>query len=130
MEKVIKNPEAIRDIAVNVLELHEYSEEAFVIITTDTKNKVTGVFQVSQGSLNASIVHPREVFKRALMQNSNAIFLVHNHPSGNTRPSSEDITITKRLIEAGELLGIKVLDHVIIGNDAHSYYSFKEYDII
>jgi DNA repair protein RadC len=75
--------------------------------------------------LNASIVHPREVFKRALMQNANSIILAHNHPSGDTTPSSNDMLITKRLNEAGILLGVSVLDHIIVG--AHGKYkSFKE----
>ena len=95
----------------------------------DTKNKVTGLFKVSQGSLNSSIVHPREVFKRALMQNSNSIILAHNHPSGDVTPSGEDISITRRLQEAGDILGIKVLDHLIIGAGGR-YKSFKEDGII
>jgi DNA repair protein RadC len=78
---------------------------------------------ISQGNLNSSIIHPREVFKNAILSNANSIILVHNHPSGDINPSKEDIEVTKRLREVGNLLGIKVLDHVIIGD---TFYSFGQ----
>lgn len=90
----------------------------------DGKNRICCVDCVSVGSLNQSIVHPREVFKTALVSSAAALVLVHNHPSGDASPSSEDIAITRRLKEAGELLGIKVLDHVIVGDK--EYVSFVE----
>jgi DNA repair protein RadC len=83
----------------------------------DGKNRIACVDCVSVGSLNQSIVHPREVFKTALISNAAALVLIHNHPSGDPSPSSEDIAITRRLKEAGDLLGIKVVDHVIVGTD-------------
>jgi DNA repair protein RadC len=83
---------------------------------------------VSIGNLNASIVHPREVFNVAIRKSANAIILVHNHPSGDPTPSTEDIDITQRLIEAGHIIGIKVLDHIIIGDN--KYISFKQRNII
>jgi len=128
-DKKISSPSKARDILEEVFELSELAEEVFIIMCLDTKNKVTGLFKVSQGSLNSSIVHPREVFKRALMQNSNAVILAHNHPSGDVTPSGEDISITRRLQEAGDILGIKVLDHLIIGAGGR-YKSFKEDGII
>ena len=79
--------------------------------------------------MNASIVHPREVFKRALLQNANSIILLHNHPSGDPKPSKEDVDITNRLIESGDLLGIRVLDHIIIG-DENNYISLKQENLI
>jgi len=124
-DKKISSPDKARDILEEVFELSELAEEVFIIMCLDTKNKVTGLFKVSQGSLNSSIVHPREVFKRALMQNSNSIILAHNHPSGDVTPSEEDISVTRRLQEAGDILGIKVLDHLIIGAGGR-YKSFKE----
>ncbi len=127
--KKINGPEKVVEVAINVLELHEQAEESFYIFTLDTKNQINGIFEVSRGSLNASIVHPREVFKRALMQNANCIMLLHNHPSGDPKPSTEDINITNRLKDAGDLLGIKVLDHIIIG-DKIRYISFKEKRLI
>ena len=124
-DKKINSPEKVAEVAINVLGLHEQAEESFYIFTLDTKNKINGIFEVSRGSLSSSIVHPREVFKRALLQNASGIILLHNHPSGDPAPSREDIDITNRLIEAGDLLGIRVLDHLIIG-DENNYISFKE----
>jgi len=97
--------------------------EHFKIIILDTKNNVRGVEHISTGSLNSSIVHPREVFKICIKKSASSVILVHNHPSGECEPSHEDIILTNRLDEAGKLLGVRVLDHLIIGN---SYFSFKE----
>ena len=91
--------------------------EALVVMTLDTKNKVTSLTVVSLGSLNSSIVHPREVFKTAILANAATIILGHNHPSGRPEPSKKDIQITKRLRECGDILGIELIDHVIIGED-------------
>ena len=125
LETRITQPDAILNIAINGLQIHQQDIESFYIFTLDTKNKVTGIFEVSRGSLNSSIVHPREVFKRAIMQNANSIICLHNHPSGDPAPSQEDVNITNRLVEAGEIIGIKVLDHIIVG-DEENYISFKE----
>jgi DNA repair protein RadC len=100
--------------------------ENFVVIMLDAKNKITGLHVVSQGSLNQSVVHPRETFKAAILANAAAIILAHNHPSGETNPSHEDKEITKRLREAGDLLGIKVLDHVIVDTESGNFFSFVE----
>lgn len=100
--------------------------EYFVVLLLDGKNKIVGIHTVSQGSLNQSIVHPREVFKAAILANSAAVILAHNHPSGELAPSMEDKNITRRLKEAGELLGIRVLDHVIVDTDSGAYLSFVE----
>lgn len=90
--------------------------ENFVVLLLDTKNKVIGINTVSIGTLNSSLVHPREVFKPAILASAAALILAHNHPSGDPKPSREDIEVTKRLIEAGGLLGIQVLDHIIVGD--------------
>ena len=103
------------------------AEEVFSIVTLDTKNNVTGAFEVSRGALNGSIVHPREVFKRAILQNASSIALMHNHPSGDPKPSSVDLQMTKRLEEAGKILGISILDHIIFGD---YFFSFKEEGLI
>ena len=124
-DKNINSPEKVAEVAINVLELHEQAEESFYIFTLDTKNKINGIFEVSRGSLNSTIVHPREVFKRALLQNASSIILLHNHPSGDPIPSKEDIYLTNRLVEAGNLLGIKVLDHIVVG-DENNYISFEQ----
>lgn len=125
----ISQPSRIHTIAIEGLEIHLDPVESFWIFTLDTKNHINGAFEVSRGTLNASIVHPRDVFQRAILQNANSIILMHNHPSGDPEPSREDINITKRLKEAGNLLGIRVLDHIIVG-DENNYLSFKERNLI
>jgi DNA repair protein RadC len=97
-------------------------KEHFMVILLDSKNKVIKDEVVSVGTLNSSIIHPREVFKTAIRESANAIILVHNHPSGDPTPSEEDEEITNLLVKAGKLLSISVLDHVIIGRD--KWYSF------
>ena len=99
--------------------------EHFKIIMLNTKNKIIGINTVSVGSLSQAIVAPPEVFKPALLCNAAAVILTHNHPSGDAGPSFEDRAITKRLEEAGSCLGIKVLDHIIMGEGEH-YFSFQE----
>ena len=91
------------------------TEEVFGIFHLDAKGNIIGFSEVSHGDLSSTMVHPREVFKRALLTNCSAIIAVHNHPSGVTEPSEEDVETTKRLVEAGKLIGIKVLDHIIVG---------------
>jgi DNA repair protein RadC len=100
------------------------TKEMFLTLHLDGKNKVICMDVVSIGSLNQSIVHPREVFKCACLSNAAAILLIHQHPTGDPSPSREDIEITRRLKEAGELMGVKVLDHIIVGDG--EYLSFVE----
>ncbi|MDW7667409.1 MAG: DNA repair protein RadC [Bacillota bacterium] len=118
-----------QDVSALVMEeMRYYKKEYFKIILLDTKNKVIDINTISIGSLNSSIVHPREVFLEAVKKSSASMILLHNHPSGEVQPSREDINITQRLIEAGNIMGIKVLDHIIIGDG--NYLSFKEENII
>ena len=113
------------DAAVLLMEeMRYYRKEYFKIILLDTKNNIKKVCEISVGSLNSSIVHPREVFSVAAINSASSIILVHNHPSGESEPSHEDIVLTNRLDECGKILGIKVLDHIIIGDGV--FYSFKE----
>ncbi len=105
-------------------ELNESKVEKFIAVLLNTKNEIINWDVISIGSLNASIVHPREVFNRAIKRSAASLIVVHNHPSGHIDPSREDINITKRLFEAGQLIGIPLIDHIIIGRD--KYYSFKE----
>lgn len=109
-------------------EMKFLKKEHFKIAILDTKNQIISIENISVGTLNASIVHPRDVFSISIKKNANAIILIHNHPSGDTSPSKEDVNVTYRLIEAGDILGIKVLDHIIIGDN--NYMSFKEEKII
>ena len=118
----IKSPQEL----VSFLEsdIRYLKKEIFVSVHLNTKNAVLRKETISIGSLNSSIVHPREVFSNAVKHSVSSVILCHNHPSGDPQPSTEDIETTKRLVEAGTVLGIKVLDHIIIGNG--EYYSFKE----
>ncbi|MBC3795531.1 RadC family protein [Acetobacterium tundrae] len=122
----ITSPQDIADLLME--EMQYLKQECFKIILLDTKNKVIKVEGISMGILNASLVHPREVFVKAIRQHSAAIVLAHNHPSGDPEPSLEDKNITKRLCDAGELLGIPVLDHIVIGRG--TYLSFKQEKLI
>ena len=105
-------------------QLEGVDREQFIIACLNTKNEPTNITVVSVGSLNKAIVHPREVFKTAILSNAASIMAFHNHPSGETTPSQQDIQLTNRLYEAGELLGIKLLDHLIIGDG--TFTSLKE----
>ncbi len=122
----ITSPTDVVDLLM--LDMTHLKKEHFKIVMLDTKNQIIGIENISVGSLNSSIVHPREVFKEAITKSSASIILVHNHPSGDPTPSKEDIAITRRLVEGGDILGVKVLDHIIIGNN--KYISLKEKDII
>ena len=118
------------DDAVQLLmeKMRYLDREHFQAVLLNTKNAVLEVEDISVGTLNSSLVHPREVFKQAVKKSANAVLLGHNHPSGDPTPSPEDLQITKRLAEAGKLIGIEVLDHIIIGDK--SYYSFKEQGLL
>ncbi len=114
--------------------LHSYlkdvDREHFIVLMLDRKNRVIGINTVSVGSLTASIVSPREVFKPAILANAAALVLGHNHCSGCPQPSPEDNELTARLVGAGKMLGIQVLDHVIVGNGTSQYFSFADADML
>ena len=105
-------------------QLEGLDREQFIIACLNTKNEPTNISVVAVGTLNKAIVHPREVFKTAILSNAANVIAFHNHPSGDTEPSQQDIQLTNRLYEAGELLGIKLLDHLIIGDG--TFTSLKE----
>lgn len=118
-----------RDVAAHLMDrLRFLQKEHFVVLHLDTKHRVLGEEVVSVGSLNASIVHPREIFKTALKRSSAAVVCAHNHPSGDPTPSPEDVEVTKRLVEAGRILGIELLDHVVIGRDR--FVSMREHGLM
>jgi DNA repair protein RadC len=106
--------------------LRGVDREHFIVLLVNLKNEVIGINTVSVGSLSASIVSPREVFKPAILSNAAAIICAHNHPSGAPNPSPEDRAITERLYHAGKFLDIQVLDHIIIGDGNTAYYSFAD----
>jgi DNA repair protein RadC len=120
----INSPKACYDIVKDLLV--DADREILVVVCLDQKNKVTAVNTVHMGSVaGCSDIHPREVFKPAILSNATRVILVHNHPSGDLESSYEDIDITQRLIQSGRLLGINVLDHIVIGNNAYSAMSEK-----
>lgn len=126
-ENTITSPDDIEKIARKVLEMDHECEEVGVVIALNTKNKVLGTFEVSRGSLNSTIIHPREVFKRLLLLNANGFVFIHNHPSGSIEPSREDLLMSERLKQSGEVLGIDLIDSCIISD---SFLSMKQEGII
>ncbi len=122
----IKDPQSV--VKAIRASIKDKAKEHFKLILLNSRNKIIGISTVSIGSLNASIVHPREVFKDAIIHNAHSVILVHNHPSGDHEPSEDDLTITKRLTEAGKILGIEVIDHIIISKNG--FFSFKEKGVI
>ena len=115
-EKTIKNPSDIAEYYLN--KLRDHKKEHLFAVFLDSKNKIIKDEIISIGTLNSSLVHPREVFKEAIRNSANSVILIHNHPSGNCEPSDEDIFVTDKLKDAGRLIGIEVLDHIVIGKDS------------
>jgi len=118
--KEITSPEKVFNLIKS--RLKDYHKEHFYVIALDSRNY--SIAEISVGTLNENIVHPREVFTEAIKNKAASVIFVHNHPSGDSQPSEEDIEITKRLVEAGKILGIEVLDHIIITKEG--FFSFKE----
>lgn len=117
-----------REVFEELKDLRNNKKEQFVVFYLDTRNQEIQREVISIGTVNANLVHPREVFESAIKNNAAQIIVAHNHPSGDTEPSAEDLMITKKLVEAGKILGIEVLDHVIIAKD--KWVSLKEKRII
>jgi len=124
VQKKIESPLAAYEAITEIAKVQEEAQEVFGILILNTKNKIVAAHEVSRGALNSSLVHPREVFKPAVLHNAAAIICFHNHPSGDPEPSRDDIEITNRLVEAGKIMGIEILDHIIVGDDR--YVSLKE----
>jgi len=131
-KKKIKKPDDIIDFVSEYYGsyLRDVKKEFFNIILLDIKNKVIDSIELSKGSINASVVDPKEVIKEATLKSASSIILVHNHPSGDTEPSTDDINITKKIKEACDIVGIKVLDHIIIGKNKEDYTSFAKLGLI
>ena len=116
----LRNPEAAYQLVAEQAAL--WDREHFLALVLDARFRLLGVDEIAVGSLSQSIVHPREVFKAAILANAAALICVHNHPSGDPRPSREDHEVTRRLREAGDLLGVQLLDHLVVCRDG--FYSF------
>lgn len=124
--KSVSSPDDAAQSFTQVLHMDESAQEIFACLFLDTKNHIVGVQEISRGTINGTIVHPREVFKAALLHNASSIILGHNHPSGDPTPSKEDTLVTARLVESGKLMDIPILDHIIIAT-AEEFYSFKDH---
>lgn len=124
MNRKMSSPDNVVRLGRDFIRLHEQSEEYLYMICTDIKLNLTSIFELSHGSVNSSVVGIREMFQKALLANAVSIIVLHNHPSGDPSPSREDISVTKRMVDAGQLLGVQVLDHIIIGQPG--YCSLKE----
>jgi len=122
----IKDPQSI--VKAIRATIKDKAKEHFKLILLNSRNKIIGISTISIGTLNANLVHPREVFKEAIIHNASSVVLAHNHPSGDPEPSEADLEITKRIIEAGKIMGIDVLDHIIITKTG--FMSFKEKKLI
>jgi DNA repair protein RadC len=122
----IKCPQDIANLLMP--EMRFLKKEIFKVILLSTKNRIIEISDISIGSLTSSIVHPREVFSVAVKRSASSICFIHNHPSGDPEPSNEDIETTRRLMSSGDVLGIKVLDHIVVGDGRH--VSFKECGLI
>lgn len=107
----------------------DIDREQFVALYLNTRKEPNAIHTVSIGTLNGSLVHPREVFKAAILSNASCIIIAHNHPSGGVSPSDEDKALTKRLVEAGKIFGLEIIDHIILG-DGDQYFSIKEQGMI
>jgi DNA repair protein RadC len=121
----ITKPDAILQLLKST---RQADRERFICFHLNARNQVNAMETVSIGTLNSAQVHPREVFKAAILNNANSVILAHNHPSNDPTPSSEDIALTRRLVQAGEIIGIEVLDHLIVTPDR--YLSMKEANIL
>ena len=111
-----------------VSEIGDEAQEVVLVVILNTKNKINAIHRVFTGSLNTSVAHPREIFRSALLNNGARILVYHNHPSGNTEPSEADLIFTKRMEEAGNMLGIDLLDHIIVSGK--EWLSLREYGLL
>ena len=118
------------DAARLLADTAQLAQEVFTVLTLDTKNKVIDRHLITIGLVNSSLAHPREVYRQAINDNAAAIIAAHNHPSGDPTPSAEDIKITRQLVEAGRILDIPLLDHVIIGRGDRPFTSLREAGLV
>ena len=122
-QKKLNNPYVVSKLLNDIFDMENLCEEHFVMLALDSKLRIVGAFDIHTGTINSSVVSIRSIFSRAMLCNANSIIVAHNHPSGVVTPSKEDVIITRRIEKSGEILDIKLQDHIIIGED--SYYSFR-----
>lgn len=124
VDKTMNSPYKLEKLATHFLKMHEHPEEHLYMVCLNTKLHMTSVFEISHGNVNSSIFSVREILQKALLANAVNIVMMHNHPSGDPTPSRQDVTMTEKLKEAGQIVGIGVLDHLIIGHGR--YTSLKD----
>lgn len=124
LDRKMNSPEKVVRLAKEFLHLDDQTEEYLYMICMNSKLELTSVFEISHGNVNSSIIGAREIFQKALLANAVSIILMHNHPSGDSTPSREDIEVTKRIVEAGRVVGVELVDHIIIGRPM--FTSLKE----
>lgn len=127
LDRKMNSPEKIVKLARDYLHIHEETEEYLYMFCMNTKLDLIGVFELSHGNVNSSVFSVREIFQKALLANAVSIILLHNHPSGDCTPSRQDIEATKRAVEAGDILGVDVLDHLIVGRPMFTSLKEKGY---
>ena len=120
----MNSPSIVADTINDALNLKNEAQEVLACIYTNTKGHIAGIMEISRGTIDASMANPREIFKGALLHNAPSLIIIHNHPSGDTSPSSEDLKATERMVKAGKIMDIRVVDHLIIGGE--SYRSLRE----
>ena len=123
MDRFMNSPEKVARFAKDVLRIHEECEEYLYMMCLNNKLVMTSVFELSHGTVNSSLAGVREMFQKALLANAVSVIVFHNHPSGDCTPSKADVDITKKMVEAGNIVGVDVLDHIVVGD---SYCSLKE----
>lgn len=127
LDRKMNGPEKVVRLAKEFLHLDDQTEEYLYMICMNSKLELTSVFEISHGNVNSSIIGAREIFQKALLANAVSIILMHNHPSGDSTPSREDIEVTKRIVEAGRVVGIELVDHIIIGRPMFTSLKEKGY---
>ena len=127
IDKRIVSPQSVDKLAREFMHIHEESEEYAYMLCLNTKNVLTGVFEIAHGNVNSAIIGVRETFQKALLANAVSIILIHNHPSGDPFPSKEDLDLTNKIRNISKVVNIELLDHVIIGKN--DYFSFKQMNI-
>ena len=126
----LNDPESVAALARDLLSANDDEKEHFWVLLLNTQNHLTCAHHVSMGSLSASIVHPREVFRAAVLAGAAHLILVHNHPSGDPTPSKEDVHLTRQLVEGARVLGLRVHDHVIVGNGSGEWVSLASRGLV
>ena len=124
VDRRIKSPDDAHAVIERVMGLSSKTKEHLVMMSLNTKNDVIGIHTIHIGTVNSSIVHPREILQQAILNNATSFMIFHNHPSGDPTPSPQDIAVTRQIARAGELLNVFLVDHIIIGD--HTYISLKE----